>query len=60
MVAGNTITVAYTKPATNPLQDAAGNDAVNLAATNVTNTTPGGGGDVTPPVFVSASVLARR
>ena len=58
VVAGNTITVAYTKPATNPLQDAAGNDAVNLAATNVTNTTPGGGGDVTPPVFVSASVVS--
>ena len=44
VVAGNTVTVAYTKPATSPLQDAAGNDAVTLAATNVTNNTGGGGG----------------
>jgi uncharacterized repeat protein (TIGR02059 family) len=57
VVAGNTVTVAYTKPGTNPLQDVAGNDAVNLAATSVSNLTPGGGGDVTAPVFQSASVL---
>ena len=56
VVAGNTVTVAYTKPGTNPIQDVAGNDAVNLAATSVTNST-GGGGDVTPPSFVSASVV---
>ena len=58
MTAGQTVTVAYTKPATSPLQDVAGNDAVSLAATSVTNTTPGGGGDVTPPMFVSASVVS--
>ena len=55
VASGNTVTVAYTKPGTNPIQDVAGNDAVNLAATGVTNST-GGGGDVTPPTFVSASV----
>ena len=33
VVVGNTVTVAYTKSATSPLQDAAGNDAVTLAAT---------------------------
>ena len=44
VVADNTVTVAYTKPATSPLQDAAGNDALNLPATNVTNNTGGGGG----------------
>ena len=43
VTAGQAVTVAYTKPATNPIQDAAGNDAVNLAATSVTNNTGGGG-----------------
>ena len=41
VTAGQTVTVAYTKPGTSPLQDVAGNDAVNLAATNVTNSTAG-------------------
>ena len=38
---GQTVTVAYTKPATNPIQDAAGNEAATFAARSVTNNTPG-------------------
>ncbi len=35
----DTVTVTYTKPGTNPLQDLAGNDAANLSARAVTNNT---------------------
>ena len=35
----DTVTVAYTKPGTNPLQDLAGNDAATLAVRAVTNNT---------------------
>ena len=35
----DTVTVTYTKPGTNPLQDLAGNDAVALSARAVTNNT---------------------
>jgi len=57
VTAGQTVRVAYTKPASSPLQDVAGNDAVSLPSTTVTNSTPGGGGgDTTPPVFQGASV----
>ena len=36
---GDTVTVAYTKPGTNPLQDLADNDAPTLAVQPVTNNT---------------------
>ncbi|KRB75761.1 DUF4347 domain-containing protein [Noviherbaspirillum sp. Root189] len=53
---GQVVTVAYTDPSggndTNAIQDAIGNDAATLAATNVTNNTPvpssDGGGVPTP------------
>ncbi|MCS3472603.1 putative repeat protein (TIGR02059 family) [Pseudomonas sp. JUb42] len=55
VVAGQAVTVAYTDPTagddTNALQNAAGTDAVSLAATAVTNNTP-----TVPPVFSSAAV----
>ncbi len=34
---GDTLTVSYTKPGTNPIKDAADNEAVSLAETTVTN-----------------------
>ena len=34
---GDTLTVAYSKPGTNPIKDAADNEAVSLAETTVTN-----------------------
>ncbi|MBK7480855.1 MAG: hypothetical protein IPI69_14820, partial [Bacteroidales bacterium] len=34
---GNTVTVAYNKPSTNPLQTAAGGQAASLSAQSVTN-----------------------
>ena len=37
IVYGNTVTVAYTKPSTNPLQTAAGGQAASITAQNVTN-----------------------
>nr|WP_269449152.1 SwmB domain-containing protein [Massilia endophytica] len=56
VTAGQAVTVAYADPTggndTNAIQDAAGNDAITLAATAATNNTP----DVTAPVFASATV----
>ena len=58
---GSTVTVAYTAPTTNSatsnnaIQDTAGNDAISLAATSVTNSSTA---DTTPPVFASAAVGA--
>jgi uncharacterized repeat protein (TIGR02059 family) len=56
---GETVTVAYTDPSGGndaaAIQDAAGNDAVSLAAQAVTNNTPAGP-DVTAPVLQSATV----
>ncbi len=51
VVYGDVITVAYTKPATNPLQSSAGSQAATLAAQKVTNY-------VNPvyPVYVSSAV----
>ncbi len=53
---GQTVTVAYTDPTTandpNAIQDAAGNDAVTLAATTVTNNTA----DTTAPTVSSVAV----
>ena len=51
-VAGQTVTVSYTAPGTNPIQDAAGNDAGNLSNQAVTNATP----DTTAPVLSTATV----
>ena len=49
---GQTVTVSYAVPATNPIQDAAGNDAASLSGQAVTNSTP----DTTAPVFSTAAV----
>ncbi|MFS2162049.1 SwmB domain-containing protein, partial [Pseudomonas sp. Pseusp122] len=58
VVAGQAVTVAYTDPTagddTNALQNAAGTDAVSLAATAVTNNTP-----AVAPVFSSAAVTGN-
>ena len=37
VVSGNTVTVAYTKPATNPLQTTSGGQAASITAQPVTN-----------------------
>ena len=41
VAAGETVTVSYTAPTANPLQDGAGNDAGNLSNQAVINATPG-------------------
>ena len=40
VTSANSVTIAYTKPATNPVQDGAGNDAASFSAASVTNDTP--------------------
>ena len=56
---GDAVTVAYADPTTandvNAIQDAAGNDALGLAATTVTNNTAVVA-DESPPVFAAAAV----
>ena len=37
---GETVTVGYTRPGTNPLRDAAGNEVATFSAQAVTNDTP--------------------
>ena len=49
---GQAVTVSYTVPGTNPVQDAAGNDAAALADQTVTNNTP----DTTAPTLTTAAV----
>ena len=49
---GETVTLSYTAPQSDPLQDLAGNDAVDLTDEAVTNNTP----DTTAPVLSSAAV----
>ena len=49
---GETVTVSYTRPATNPLQDMAGGEAPSFTDQTVTNNTP----DTTSPAFTSATV----
>ena len=53
---GETVTVSYTDPTggndTSDIQDAAGNDAATITSQAVTNNT----GDITAPVFASATV----
>ena len=58
VVHDSTLTVAYTKPATNPLQDAAGNDVESFGAQSVTSnvTTT----DVQLPVNESLRLRERR
>ena len=48
---GDTVTVTYTKPGTNPLQDLASNDAAALSAQAVANNT---GSTNNQPVFLTA------
>ena len=50
---GEAVTLAYTVPATNPIQDLAGNDAGAIATEAVTNNTAEG----TPPVFQSPATV---
>ncbi len=49
VVNGETVTVRYTKPGTNPLQDAAGNEVAGFSGQETTNDTPA-------PMFSGASV----
>ena len=51
VVKGETVTVSYTKPGANPLQDEAGNEAENFSGKAAANDTPA-------PTFSSASVNA--
>ena len=51
VVYGDVVTVAYTKPATNPLQTAAGGQAASISAQNVTNHV----GSVNQPPVVNIS-----
>jgi uncharacterized repeat protein (TIGR02059 family) len=53
---GNTITVAYTKPSSNPLQTAAGGQAASMGAQTVTNRVGAPPPAPTAPVFVAAAV----
>ena len=46
VVNGDTVTASYVVPATNPVQDLAGNDAAAFSGQPVTNTTPPPGGAV--------------
>ena len=50
--AGQTVTVSYTKPASNPLRDTNGNEVASFAKHAVTNTI----GDTAAPTFSSAAV----
>jgi uncharacterized repeat protein (TIGR02059 family) len=53
---GNTVTVAYTKPSTNPLQTSAGGQAANLAVQSVTNRLAAPPPPPAVPVFSGATV----
>jgi uncharacterized repeat protein (TIGR02059 family) len=44
VVSTDTVTLSYTAPGTNPVQDVAGNDAASFSGAAVTNQTPSGGG----------------
>ena len=54
VTSGDTVTVGYTAPGTNPVQDVAGNDAADLTTRSVTNNTPAA--DTTPPTLSTATV----
>ena len=51
VVYGDVVTVAYTKPSTNPLQTTAGGQAVSITAQNVTNNVA-----AVSPVYVSSVI----
>ena len=51
VVSGDVVTVSYTKPTTNPIQTAAGGQAVSIGAQAVTNNV-----SVTNPLYVSSAV----
>ena len=53
VVHGDAVTIAYTKPSTNPLQTAAGGQAESFSARNITN-------NVAPPLPVLASVVVEN
>jgi uncharacterized repeat protein (TIGR02059 family) len=53
VVYGNVVTVAYTKPATNPLQTSSGGQAVSITVQSVTNFVTAA---VVIPVYTSSSV----
>lgn len=53
---GNTVTVAYTKPSSNPLQTAAGGQAASLSAQTVTNRVSAPPQSAPAPVFVAAYI----
>ena len=51
---GEAVTVSYTAPGANPIQDAAGNDAANFSGFGAANDTPAEP-DTTPPALWSAT-----
>ncbi len=54
---GNTVTVAYKKPSSNPLQTAAGGQAATISAQNVTNRVAAPAQTPPPvPVYVSSAI----
>jgi len=53
---GNTVTVAYTKPSSNPLQTAAGGQAASLSAQTVTNRVSAPPAAPPTPVYMSAAI----
>jgi len=53
VVYGDAVTIAYTKPSTNPLQTAAGGQAESFSARNITN-------NVAPPLPVLVSVVVEN
>ena len=53
VVHGDAVTIAYTKPSTNPLQTAAGGQAESFSARNVTN-------NVVPPLPVLVGVVVEN
>ena len=55
-VNGDTITVSYTAPNANPLQDATGNDVANFSAQSVTNNVPAGPAALAATITGPASV----
>ncbi|MGZ8527385.1 MAG: SwmB domain-containing protein [Candidatus Limnocylindrales bacterium] len=59
VTAGQTISVSYAVPATNPVQDGAGNDAAAFSGQPVTNNTPGGGGGVALPTLLPTADGSR-
>jgi uncharacterized repeat protein (TIGR02059 family) len=57
VVSTDSVTLSYTAPATNPVQDVAGNDAAGFTGAAVTNLTPPtGGGPVTATLTDDAQV----